>query len=86
MTPLESDEVALDGDIMQTVAQQVNDAFLGIGSYQGGKTRTYLEEYCTAENLRDSVEITSSCMDLIYVYTKTYRLMFPNDSTTYKLR
>ena len=80
MTPLESDEVALDGDIMQTVAQQVNDAFLGIGSYQGGKTRTYLEEYCTAEKIRGFVDITSSCMDLVFVYTKTYRVVFPNDS------
>ena len=65
---------------MQTIAHQVNDAFLGFDSFQGGKTRTYLEEYCSAENLRGFVDITSSCMDLVYVYAKTYRVVFPNDS------
>ena len=69
--------MALEGDIMQTVAQQVNDAFLGSDSFQGGKTRTYLEEYCTTENLKSSIDISNSCMDLVFVFAKTYRVV-PN--------
>ena len=66
---------------MQTIANQVNDAFLGSDSFQGGKTRTYLEEYCTAEKIRGFVDISSTCMDLVFVYAKTYRVVFVNDST-----
>ena len=62
---------------MQTIAHQVNDAFLGFDSFQGGKTRTYLEEYCTAETLKGSLDISSSCMDLVFIYAKTYRVV-PN--------
>ena len=75
MKPLEGDEVALEGDIMQTVASQVNDAFLGSGSFQGGKTRTYLEEYCTSETMKGSIDISKSCMDLVFIYAKTYRVV-----------
>ena len=85
MKPLEDDEVALEGEIMQTVSIQVNDAFLGSGSFQGGKTRTYLEEYCTPETMRNSVDISKSCMDLVFIYAKTYRVVVNFDKQLWKM-
>ena len=54
----------------------MNDAFLSPASFQGGKTMTYIEEYCSWEWLRkgDSESVVLPCMDLIYVYSKMYIL------------
>ena len=62
---------------IQVVAGQLNDAFLSSESFHGGKTQTYLDQYCSGDwfnDKGDASELLMPCMDLIYVYSKTYIL------------
>ena len=72
--PLEN--MALNEVEIQAFVGQVNDAFLSPDSFQGAKTMTYLDEYCTGKWLKetDSSKVMLPCADLVYVYSKMYVL------------
>ena len=72
--PLEN--MALNEVEIQAFVGQVNDAFLSPESFQGAKTMTYLDEYCTGKwlNEADSAKVMLPCADLVYAYSKMYVL------------
>ena len=72
--PLE--DMALNEVEVQAFVGQVNDAFLSPDSFQGAKTITYLNAYCTGDwlNKADSSGVMLPCMDLVYAYSKMYIL------------
>ena len=70
------EDMTLNEVEVQAFVGQVNDAFLSPASFQGAKTMTYLDEFCTGKwlNEADSSKVMLPCADLVYAYSKMYVL------------